>query len=159
MNGIAVIAPVRKSVRVEAPIARAFEFFTAGLSKWWPKDMHMGKKPLRRVSMETRLHGRWFETSDDGTETTIATITLWDPPHRVVLVWQTNAQCKPDPTLKSEVDVRFSAEGANATLVELLHHKFETLGADDGTALRNSVQGGWPGLMERYAHEAVRSNS
>jgi uncharacterized protein YndB with AHSA1/START domain len=159
MNDIAMIAPVRKSVHVEVPIARAFEFFTVGLSQWWPLDHGMGKTPRRRVSMEPRLHGRWFETAEDGTETTVATITLWNPPHRVVLTWQVNAQCQPDPTMKSEVDVHFTAEGADATLVELLHHKFETLGTREGTALRNSVQGGWPGLMERYAQEAVRGGA
>jgi hypothetical protein len=159
MNDIAMIAPVKKSVRVEVPIARAFEFFTAGLTQWWPRDMRMGKTPLRSVYMEPRLHGRWFETSLDGTETTVATITLWDPPRRVVMTWQVNAQCQPDPSMKSEVDVRFTADGADATLVELLHHKFETLGAQEGMALRNSVQGGWPGLMERYAQEAARARA
>src|ERR1700724_1466187 len=30
------IAPVRKSIRVKAPMAHAFEVFTAGLNGWWP---------------------------------------------------------------------------------------------------------------------------
>ena len=44
------------------------------------------------------------------------------------MVWQINAQWKPDVAMKSEVEVRFSADGPNATLVDLLHHKFETMG-------------------------------
>jgi hypothetical protein len=38
MNAPIVIAPVRKSVRVKAPVARAFDVFTSGLSRWWPLD-------------------------------------------------------------------------------------------------------------------------
>jgi hypothetical protein len=36
MNERVVIAPVRKTVRVKAPIAHAFEVFTSGLTRWWP---------------------------------------------------------------------------------------------------------------------------
>jgi hypothetical protein len=38
MNAPIIIAPVRKSVRVKAPMARAFDVFTSGLSRWWPLD-------------------------------------------------------------------------------------------------------------------------
>jgi hypothetical protein len=31
---------VRKSVRVTTPAERAFEIFTAGISRWWPKSHH-----------------------------------------------------------------------------------------------------------------------
>jgi hypothetical protein len=76
MNDVAVIAPVRKSVRVKAPIAHAFEVFTSGLTRWWPFDHGVGKKPIQKVLMEPRLGGRWLEIAEDGTETSVATITL-----------------------------------------------------------------------------------
>jgi uncharacterized protein YndB with AHSA1/START domain len=157
MNATTVIAPVRKTVRVNAPIARAFDVFTSGLSRWWPHDHSVGKKPIQKVLMEPRLGGRWLEISQDGTETIVATIILWEPPHRVVMVWQVNAQWKPDATMKSEVDVRFTADGPDATVLELVHHKFETMGAEAGASMRNDVDRGWPGLIERYAREAERS--
>ena len=56
--------------------------------------------------------------------------------------------------MKSEVNVRFTAGGPDATLVELLHHKFETMGAEAGVSMRKDVDRGWPGLMERFAREA-----
>ena len=98
------------------------------------------------------------EISEDGTRTSVATITLWEPPHRLVMVWQINAQWKPDVAMKSEVDVRFTADGPDATLVEVLHHKFETMGADAGASMRNDVDRGWPGLIERYVQEAESSD-
>jgi uncharacterized protein YndB with AHSA1/START domain len=154
VNEAAAIAAVRKSVRVKAPIERAFEVFTSGLTRWWPHDHGVGKRPIQKVLMEPRLGGRWVEISQDGTETPVATITLWQPPHRLVMVWQVNAQWKPDTTMTSEVDVRFSADGADTTLVELVHDKFETMGAEAGASMRRSVDGGWPGLLGRFVREA-----
>jgi uncharacterized protein YndB with AHSA1/START domain len=149
-----VIAPVRKSVNVKAPIDHAFEVFTAGLARWWPLDHTIGKKPAKTVKIEPRVGGHWLEIAEDGTETRAGTITVWEPPHRLVLLWQINAQWQPDVTMKSEVEVRFTAEGAEATRVDLLHHKFETMGREGGESMRKDVDGGWPGLLERFAQEA-----
>jgi uncharacterized protein YndB with AHSA1/START domain len=159
MNDIAAIAPVRKSVSVKAPIAHAFDVFTSGLTRWWPTTHGVGKKPIQKVLMEPRLGGRWLEIAEDGTETPVATIIVWEPPHRFVMLWQINAQWKPDTAMKSEVDVRFTAEGPEATRVELVHHKFETMGAESGASLRRDVDGGWPGLLERFVEEAERNQA
>ena len=156
MNEMTVIAPVRKTVHVRAPIVHAFEVFTGGLTRWWPLDHGVGKKPIQKVLMEPRLGGRWLEIAQDGTETSVATITLWEPPHRFVMVWQVNAKWQPDATMKSEVDVRFTADGGEATRVEVVHHRFETMGAEAGASMRKDVDGGWPGLLERFVAEAER---
>jgi hypothetical protein len=152
-----MIAPVRKSIRVEAPIARAFDVFTAGLTRWWPHNHSIGKQPIAKVLLEPKLGGRWLEICEDGTETVAALVIVWDPPHRFVLLWQVNAQWKPDVEMRSEVDVRFAADGPNATLVDLVHHKFETMGAESGGKMREDVNGGWPGLMQRFKEEAERA--
>jgi hypothetical protein len=159
MNERVTIAPVHKTVHVKVPVAHAFDVFTNGLTRWWPYDFGVGKKPIQKVLMEPRLGGRWLEISEDGTETSVATITLWEPPHRFVMVWQVNAKWQPDVAMKSEVDVRFVADGPGATHVELLHHKFETLGAEAGASMRRDVDGGWPGLMQRFVEKAERSTS
>jgi uncharacterized protein YndB with AHSA1/START domain len=151
MNEVATIAAVRKTIRVKAPVVHAFDVFTNGLARWWPHDHGVGKQPIQKVLIEPRLGGRWLEISDDGTETAVATIIHWEPPRRLVMLWQINAQWKPDASMKSEVDVRFVADGAEATTIELVHHKFETMGADAGASMRKDVDGGWPGLLERYA--------
>ena len=155
MNEQIALAPVRKTIRVEAPIDHAFDVFTSGLTRWWPYNFGVGKKPIVRVLMEPRLGGRWLGIADDGTETSVATIIVWEPPRRLVMLWQVNAQWKPDTAMRSEVDVRFSADGAEVTMVELLHHKFETMGAEAGASLRKDVDGGWPGLLDRFAKEAA----
>jgi hypothetical protein len=152
MGELASLAPVTKSVHVKVPIAHAFEVFTSGLSRWWPTTHGIGKKPIKTVVMEPRLGGRWREIAEDGTETCAATIILWEPPHRFVMLWQISAQWKPDAAMKSEV-------GPEATDVVLLHHKFETMGDEAGASMRRDVDGGWPGLLARFVEEAERNRS
>ena len=76
MNAPIVIAPVRKSVRVKAPVARAFDVFTSGLSRWWPLDHGVGgatsivgKDFLPAIAPRTRCRaGPWAfcKLRDDG---------------------------------------------------------------------------------------------
>jgi uncharacterized protein YndB with AHSA1/START domain len=151
------IAPVRKSIRVKASQARAFEVFTSGLGRWWPLDHGIGKIPRKAAVMETRLGGRWYELAEDATETTVGKIIAWEPPRRFVMTWDINSEWKPDATVSSEVEVRFVADGADATRVELEHRKFEIMGAEGGEKMRKDVDGGWPMMLERFAAEAERA--
>jgi uncharacterized protein YndB with AHSA1/START domain len=146
------IAPVRKSIRVNVNAERAFDIFTSGIGRWWPHDHGIGKKPFTPV-IETRLGGRWYELAEDGTQTNIGKIVAWEPPTRFVVTWDINSQWKPDTTVSSEVEIKFIPDGANATRVELEHRKFEQMGAEPGEAMRKSVDGGWPAMLERFKSE------
>jgi uncharacterized protein YndB with AHSA1/START domain len=154
MTATIVIAPVRKSIRVNASQTRAFEVFTSGLGRWWPLDHGIGKTPRKAVVMETRPGGRWYELAEDGTETSVGKIIVWEPPRRFVMTWDINSQWQPDTTVSSEVEVKFIADGADATRVELEHRKFEQMGVEPGEKMRKDVDGGWPGLLERFRSEA-----
>ncbi len=146
------VAPVRKSVRVSAAAARAFEVFTAGFARWWPKTHSIGAAPMKDAVIEPRVGGRWFERGEDGSECEWGKVLVWDPPTRVVLGWQINAQYKYDPTLVSEVEIRFIPEGVAVTRVELEHRNLERFG-DQGEVIRKSVDSpnGWGRVMELYA--------
>ena len=148
------IAPVRKSIRVKASQAHAFEVFTSGLGRWWPRNHSIGSAPVKTVVMETRLGGRWYELGEDGSQANVGKILLWEPPHRFVVSWDINSQWKPDVTVGSEVEVKFVADGPGATLVELEHRKFEQMGAEAGEKIRRDVDGGWPGMLEHFRKEA-----
>ena len=150
MSTTLVIAPVKKSVTVRAPLARAFDVFTAGLDRWWPRKGTIGTSPMKTMTIEPRLGGRWYETGEDGSEATVGKILLWDPPSRFIVSWDINHRWKPDTTVGSEVEVRFTIEGPDATLAELEHRKFEALGAEGGASIRRDVDGGWPGMLESF---------
>jgi uncharacterized protein YndB with AHSA1/START domain len=148
------IAPVHKTIRVKASQAHAFAVFTAGLGRWWPRKATIGAGPLKIVVMETRLGGRWYEESEDGSQANVGKILVWEPPHKFVVSWDINSNWKPDTTVSSEVEVRFIPEGPDATLVELEHRNFERMGAEAGALMRKDVDGGWPGILEHFRQEA-----
>jgi hypothetical protein len=57
-------------------------------------------------------------------------------------------------TVPTEVEITFTAEGAQATRVALEHRGFERLGQESGEKLRQDVDGGWLGALESYAEAA-----
>ena len=150
MTTTVTIAPVRKSIRVNASQAHAFDVFTSGLGRWWPLDHGIGKTPRKAAVMETRVGGHWYELAEDGTRTNVGKVIVWEPPKRFVMTRDINSRWQPDTTVSSEVEVRFIADGTNATRVELEHRKFEQMGAEPGESMRKDVDRGWPGLLEKF---------
>jgi uncharacterized protein YndB with AHSA1/START domain len=146
------IAPVRKSIRVNTRQARAFEVFTAGLGRWWPKKT-FGAAPLKSIVFEPHVGGRWYELGEDGTETTVGRILTWEPPHRFVVTWEVSCTWQLEPGVASEVEVRFIAENEDSTRIELEHRLFERLG-EPGANIRAEVNGGWLALLELFKAEA-----
>ena len=144
------IAPVRKSIVVKAPQARAFEVFTTGIDRWWPKAHNLGTSPIVECFIEPRVGGRWYSKHEDGSEVATGHVLAWEPPSRVVISWEVNTSWKADSTITSEIETRFIAEGPHSTRVELEHRNFESLGQEGGQKMRDQVDGGWPSLMELF---------
>jgi uncharacterized protein YndB with AHSA1/START domain len=154
MTPTITIAPVRKSIRVNAAQAHAFEVFTSEIGRWWPRHATIGTAPMKEVVLEPRLGGRWYQLAEDGSQAKVGEILVWEPPRRFIVSWDLNSNWKPDTTVSSEVEVKFTADGPNATLVELEHRKFERMGAEAGAKMRKDVDGGWPGMLDHFKKEA-----
>jgi uncharacterized protein YndB with AHSA1/START domain len=154
MTRTIAIAPVRKSLRVNAPQAKAFEVFTAGMSRWWPVSHTILKAPFKEAIVEPRAGGRWYHVGSDGSTCETGTVRVWDPPSRLVLVWRLNAKWEYEPDLDTEVEVRFIADGP-ATNVELEHRYIERMG-EGGETARAAVDGanGWTGILEEFRKSA-----
>jgi uncharacterized protein YndB with AHSA1/START domain len=84
-----------------------------------------------------------------------------DPPHRIVVSWQINANGDdwfpdPDPAHASEFEVTFTAQPDGQTRVELEHRHIERHGAGAaGIHTGVSSPGGWAGILEGYAKVAA----
>jgi DNA-binding transcriptional ArsR family regulator len=120
---------VAKTVRVNAPLAIAFEVFAG--QAWWPVDTHHLADPHgNEVILEPFPGGRWFERAADGTETDWGTVLAWQPPYRLLLTFQVSARWtyEEDPERGSQIEVTFTPESADVTRVDLTHRHLERYG-------------------------------
>lgn len=145
---------VRHSVTVGVDQETAFGVFTEGFDSWWNRGHHIGQADVADFVMEPKVGGRWYERGVDGSECDWGRVLVWEPPSRVVLAWQLNADWNYDPDFETEVEVRFVAESESQTRVELEHRYLERFGdAMEGVRASISSDGGWPGLLALYARE------
>jgi uncharacterized protein YndB with AHSA1/START domain len=99
--------------------------------------------------------GHVYDRGVDGSECRWARVLTYDPPHRVVFSWDisTRWQIETDPAKTSEVEVRFTEEGADRTYVELEHRNLDRHG-EGWEQMRDAVgsPGGWD--LGRFADAA-----
>jgi uncharacterized protein YndB with AHSA1/START domain len=155
----AAVAPVSKTIHVRGTVEHAFEVFTAGIDRWWPREHHIGKSPMTRMIVEPRAGGRCYSEHQDGTDCAWGSVLAWEPPRRIVLAWQitTTWTYEPDLGRSSEVEIRFTPEAGGMTRVDLEHRHLERHGPDADT-MRAGVDSpnGWGGLLARFVAEAER---
>jgi uncharacterized protein YndB with AHSA1/START domain len=158
MSSTLRIAPVRKSVVVNATPEEAFEFFTAKMDRWWPKTHSIGAAPVLQSIIEPFVGGRWYTRCEDGSEVVVGHVTAWQPGAQLTMTWEVSAAWKPDPRVQfaSEVDVRFFPDLSGGTRVELEHRNFERMGEVEGATMRDAVDNGWPGLLQLFAAEVSK---
>lgn len=145
---------IRREVVVEAPIERAFRVFTEDFDRVKPREHNMLDAEIAESVFEPRAGGRIFDRGVDGSECQWARVLAYEPPNRVVFSWDISPrwQIEPDHEKTSEVEVRFIAETAERTRVELEHRNLDRHG-EGWPAERDAVGGenGWPVYLQRFA--------
>lgn len=148
---------VRKVVSVEAPQAVAWRVFTEKMGTWWPLDNYkIGKAKAVDAVIEPHVGGRWYERGDDGSMCQWGSVLSWEPHSRLVLSWDITADWQYDSSLKTEIEVRFIADGKDRTRVELEHRRLDRYGArrDEMRTIFDST-GDWGRLLEAFASAAA----
>jgi uncharacterized protein YndB with AHSA1/START domain len=147
---------VRKVVPVQAPQQVAWQVFTEKMGGWWPLATYkIGRANAVDAVIEPRVGGRWYERGDDGSTCDWGRVLEWEPYSRLVLSWDISADWQPDPDLKTEIEVRFVAEGADRTRVELEHRRLDRFGARRDEMRRIfDTEGDWGRLLESFARRA-----
>ena len=147
---------VRKVVNVQAPQIVAWRVFTEKMGEWWPLASYkIGKARAVDAMIEPHVGGRWYERGDDGSICQWGSVLTWDPPTRLILSWDIGADWQYDPTLKTEIEVCFIADGSDYTRVELEHRHLDRYGAyRDKMRAIFDTEGDWGRLLEAFARVA-----
>ena len=145
---------VRHAVVVDAPIDKAFKVFTEDFGRFKPAEHNMLGVEIAETVFEPRVGGSLYDRGVDGRECRWARVLAYEPPTRVVLSWDISPywQIEADRERTSEFEVRFIAETADRTRVELEHRNLDHHG-EGWEGVREGVDGdqGWPLYLQRYA--------
>ncbi len=144
--------PLEAAVIVDTSAEAAFVRFTAGLGGWWPPEFSWSQPALlERIGMECREGGLLSETGPHGFRIDWGRVVVWEPPRRLVFLWQIGADRvpEPDPERASLVTVTVEAASSGAD-VTVVHDRWERHGAD-AQAYRDGFVGAWPMALERLA--------
>jgi uncharacterized protein YndB with AHSA1/START domain len=147
-------AAVKRTIRVDVPIEKAFQIFVERMGDWWPASHHIGAAAFAAIVLEQQEGGRWFERDSKGTECEWGRVLLWEPPQRLILSWNLQLDWKysPDPERASEVALQFVAEGPAATRLDFEHRHLERHGEGYEKMLASvGSPGGWPMIREKFA--------
>jgi uncharacterized protein YndB with AHSA1/START domain len=145
---------IRTDVLVDAAQDRAFKLFTEQFDKIKPREHNMLGVDIAESVFEPHAGGRVYDRGVDGSERQWGRVLLFEPPERIVFTWDISPywQIETDLSKASEVEIRFIAESADRTRVELEHRHLDRHG-DGWEGLRAGVEGdeGWPLYLARYA--------
>jgi uncharacterized protein YndB with AHSA1/START domain len=144
---------IRHEVVVNTSLERAFGVFTEQFGDFKPREHNLMSVPIVETVFEPRVGGHIYDRGEDGSVCKWASIVAYEPPNRIVFTWNIGPtwQLETDPARRSEVEVRFIAESADSTRVELEHRHIERHG-DGWQAVAAGVggDGGWPLYLTRY---------
>jgi uncharacterized protein YndB with AHSA1/START domain len=150
----ATATSIHRAIVVEAPAERAFQVFTEDFDRIKPREHNMLAVEIAETVFEPRAGGRIYDRGVDGSEYQWARVLAFEPPSRVVFSWDISPQWQLESDLEktSEVEVRFIAESAERTRVELEHRNLDRHG-DGWEGERDAVagDGGWPLYLGRFA--------
>ena len=145
---------IRHDIVVNAPVDRAFRVFTEQFGDFKPPEHNLLSVPIAETVFEPRVGGHIFDRGVDGSLCKWARILAYEPPDRVVFSWDIGPtwQLESDAARTSEVEVRFTAESAERTRVELEHRHIERHGEGwESVAAGVDGDAGWPLYLGRYA--------
>jgi uncharacterized protein YndB with AHSA1/START domain len=158
MSTHAASTSVQTSIVVDAPIERAFSFFTEGIGSWFPSEYNLLDTEIVERVFEPRVGGQVYDRGADGSECHWARVLAYEPPTRVVISWDISPQWQIETDLEktSEVEVRFIPDGPDRTRLGLEHRNIDRHG-EGWEQTRESVggDGGWPGCLRSFAERVA----
>ena len=149
---IPTISCIKKELVLEASQETCFNVFTRKMDSWWPKTHHVGSTPLLETVLEPKPEGRWYTKHEDGSEMTVGYVLTWDPYGLLILNWQIDSNYHCDPELRTDVVVRFIAEGPTRTRIRFEHRDLDKLGG--GAKVITDMDEGWGMILLLYKNLA-----
>jgi hypothetical protein len=147
-------APLRLSFDVACPVEHAFTVWTSGIGTWWPPDHTVTGQTGLAIVLESGVGGRIYERTPDGVEYEWGEVTVWKPPTQLAYLWHLGR----DRGGATEVEIRFVAQGAAATRIEIEHRGWDRLG-NAAEQWRDRNRAGWQSLLPHFLAALTKGDS
>lgn len=131
---------IHKTIHVAAPLERAFDVFTNGMTTWWPVATH--SVDTGELSVDWRVGGLAVELAD-GVRHEWFDVVEFMPPHAVGMRWRVNPEAP-----ATDLRVTFTPEG-DGTRVELFHTGWEAYG-ENAAERSDGYREGWDVVLGGY---------
>jgi uncharacterized protein YndB with AHSA1/START domain len=137
---------------VDVSPEHAFRVFTERFDEVKPREHNLLAVPIERTVLEPRAGGTVYDVGSDGSRCTWARVLAYEPSDRLVISWDISPrwQLEPDPGHTSEVEIRFTAEGAERTRVALEHRHLDRHGEGWESFTSLGSDSGWPLYLDRF---------
>jgi uncharacterized protein YndB with AHSA1/START domain len=143
---------VQADIVVDVSQEQAFRVFTERFDEVKPREHNLLAVPIERTVLEPKAGGTVYDMGSDGSRCTWARVLAYEPSDRLVLSWDISPrwQLESDPGHTSEVEIRFTAEGADRTRVALEHRHLDRHGEGWETFSNLGSGSGWPLYLDRF---------
>jgi uncharacterized protein YndB with AHSA1/START domain len=143
---------VQADIVVDVSQEQAFRVFTERFDEVKPREHNLLAVPIERTVLEPKAGGTVYDMGSDGSRCTWARVLAYEPSDRLVLSWDISPrwQLESDPGHTSEVEIRFTAEGADRTRVALEHRHLDRHGEGWESFTNLGTGEGWPLYLERF---------
>jgi uncharacterized protein YndB with AHSA1/START domain len=137
---------------VDVSPEHAFRVFTERFDEVKPREHNLLAVPIERTVLEPRVGGTVYDVGADGSSCTWARVLAYEPSDRLVLSWDISPrwQLEPDHDHTSEVEIRFTADGAERTRVALEHRNLDRHGEGWESFTSLGEGSGWPLYLDRF---------
>jgi uncharacterized protein YndB with AHSA1/START domain len=129
------MATANEKIDIVADQVTVFNIYVNRIDEWWPRKGEKYKYSFApeqtepaHIRMEPEEGGRFYEEFADGSEYTIGTVEVYDPPNEIVYTWKA-----PEWPYDTRVRVRFVHAG-DTTTVMVEHSGFPERKVADGYA-------------------------
>jgi uncharacterized protein YndB with AHSA1/START domain len=147
-------APLRISFDVACSAEHAFRVWTSRIGTWWPPGHTVTGQADLAIVLQGGVGGRIYERTAEGVEHDWGEVTVWTPPTRLAYLWH----LRQDRAEATEVEIRFLAQGAATTRIEIEHRGWERLGSAAQEA-RDRNGAGWQALLPHFRAAVTQSST
>ncbi|KXO98746.1 SRPBCC family protein [Tsukamurella pseudospumae] len=144
---------VRTDIAVDVPLDYAYRIFTERFDEIKPREHNLLAVPIERTVLEPHVGGTIYDVGTDGSICTWARVLAVDPPNSLTISWDISPQWRIEDDLArtSEVEIRFTAESATRTRVQVEHRHLDRHGEGwEQAAAGIGGPNGWPVYLDRF---------